>query len=558
MIENFEINSKEIDKIKKISKEERDFRINNLNLFNKKGFPNKKQEDWKFSDLREIVRKNFKKLNVNKANSEVKKVSPIKDFDHNYIVVVNGKLNSSNFKFEEKNKISIKNFQNDNFLQENKDNPLICLNHALSEKGYHVEVEDNYKFKKALIIYNLFTKDLKDNILNSRNKIKIGKNSELHTIDLVINDSKYKFINNVYENIILENNAVYKSICIQNDKSEGYFHKFSKNKLSSKSKYSSFIFPSGLKFNKLDLEFNLEGKDSECIVQSASFLNKNDHQEIKTRMNHLAPSCKSYQKVKNVLSSDGQGVYQGKIYVKDIAQKTNAYQLSKALLLSDSSEFNSKPELEIYADDVKCSHGATSGSVDEDSIYYLMTRGLNRKEAVKLLIDGFLNEVVDMIKSNSVKKFVKRKLEEQIHKLDQHLLDKESILRSTPTILPTNGWITSYFGHRISPTAGVKKMHEGLDVGANFGTEILAPADGIVTFAGRKAGFGLFVQIDHGYGIETIYAHSQKIITKSGNKVKRGDLIAKVGSTGASTGPHLHYEVRINGTAVDPLYFVLE
>ena len=415
MIENFEINSKEIDKIKKISKEERDFRINNLNLFNKKGFPNKKQEDWKFSDLREIVRKNFNKLNVNKANSEVKKVSPIKDFDHNYIVVVNGKLNSSNFKFEEKNKISIKNFQNDNFLQENKDNSLICLNHALSEKGYHVEVEDNYKFKKALIVYNLFTKNLKENILNSRNKIKIGENSELHTIDLVINDSKYKFMNNVYENIILENNAVYKNICIQNDKNEGYFHKFSKNKLASRSKYSSFIFPSGSRFNKLDLEFNLEGEDSECILQSASFLNKSDHQEIKTKMNHVAPNCKSYQKVKNVLSSDGKGVYQGKIYVKDIAQKTNAYQLSKALLLSDNSEFNSKPELEIYADDVKCSHGATSGSVDEDSIYYLMTRGLSRKESVKLLIDGFLNEVVNMIKSNSVKEFVKSKLQGQIH-----------------------------------------------------------------------------------------------------------------------------------------------
>ena len=132
-------------------------------------------------------------------------------------------------------------------------------------------------------------------------------------------------------------------------------------------------------------------------------------------MNHLAPSCKSYQKVKNVLSSDGKGVYQGKIYVKDIAQKTNAYQLSKALLLSDDSEFSSKPEFEIYADDVKCSHGATSGNVDEDSIYYLMTRGLSRKESVKLLIDGFLNEVVDMIKSNSIKKFVKSKLESQIH-----------------------------------------------------------------------------------------------------------------------------------------------
>ena len=415
MIENFKINSKEIDKIKKISKQEKDFRIDNLNLFNKKGFPDKKQEDWKFSDLREIVYKNFKKLNVNKASSKVKKVNLIKDFEHNYITIVNGELKSSNFKFEEKNKIRIKNFKNDNFFQENKDNPLIYLNHALSINGYHVEIEDNYKFKKTLVIYNLFTKDLKENILNSRNKIKIGKNSELHTIDLIVNDSKYKFINNVYESIILENNAVYKNICIQNNKSEGYFHKFSKNKLSSKSKYSSFIFPSGSKFNKLDLEFNLEGEDSECILQSASFLNKSDHQEIKTKMNHVAPNCKSYQKVKNVLSSDGKGVYQGKIYVKDIAQKTNAYQLSKALLLSDNSEFNSKPELEIYADDVKCSHGATSGSVDEDSIYYLMTRGLSRKESIKLLIDGFLNEVVNMIKSNSVKEFVKSKLQGQIH-----------------------------------------------------------------------------------------------------------------------------------------------
>lgn len=148
-------------------------------------------------------------------------------------------------------------------------------------------------------------------------------------------------------------------------------------------------------------------------------------------------------------------------------------------------------------------------------------------------------------------------LESSIHGLDQFLLDKESILRSTPTLLPTKGWITSYFGHRISPTAGVKKMHEGLDVGANYGTPIIAPADGIVTYAGNKAGFGLFVQIDHGYGIETIYAHSQKILARNGQRVKRGDLIAKVGSSGYSTGPHLHYEVRVNGIAVDPLYFIL-
>lgn len=155
-------------------------------------------------------------------------------------------------------------------------------------------------------------------------------------------------------------------------------------------------------------------------------------------------------------------------------------------------------------------------------------------------------------------KEVVSQLESNIHKLDQYLLDKSSILKSTPSILPSVGWITSYFGIRISPYSGGRKMHEGLDVGAPFGTPIVAPADGIITFAGHKPGFGKFVQIDHGYGIETIYAHAQKVIAKNGQKIKRGDLIAKVGSTGYSTGPHLHYEVRVNGIAVDPLYFVLD
>jgi murein DD-endopeptidase MepM/ murein hydrolase activator NlpD len=149
-------------------------------------------------------------------------------------------------------------------------------------------------------------------------------------------------------------------------------------------------------------------------------------------------------------------------------------------------------------------------------------------------------------------------IESNIHALDQHLLDKESFLSSTPTLLPADGWITSYFGQRISPYLGKLKMHEGLDVGAPSGTPIIAPADGIVTFSGEKAGFGKFVQVDHGYGIETIYAHNQSLSVRSGQKIKRGTLLAAVGNTGHSTGPHLHYEVRVNGIAVDPLYFILE
>ena len=145
------------------------------------------------------------------------------------------------------------------------------------------------------------------------------------------------------------------------------------------------------------------------------FLNNEDHQEIKTLVNHLVPNCKSFQKIKSVLDSNAKGVYQGKIFVKDIAQKTDAYQLSKALLISENSEFDSKPELEIYADDVKCSHGSTSGNVDENSIHYLMTRGLTKKEATQLLINGFLKEIINDIKSDTIKKFVENKLEFQVY-----------------------------------------------------------------------------------------------------------------------------------------------
>jgi len=412
MIENININTSQIDKINKITLEEKKFRIKNLELFKAAGFPNKRHEDWKFSDFKNIVDTNFKILDTNKVTSINKKIDLLKDFEHNYIFLINGNLHSSNFDYEKKEGIKLKSYNN-SFNYKESDNPMVCLNHALAESGYSIEVEKNYKFKKILVIYNLFTKNLENKILNIKNKIKLNENSELHIMDYTINESK--FINNTYEEIVLEKNSRFKNIYIQKNKSNGFFHKFLKNKLSLNSNYSNLIFSSGLKFNKLDIECDLIDENSNCNILSALFLNKDEHQEIKTRINHLSPNCKSFQSVKNVLSPNSKGIFQGKIYVKDIAQKTDAYQLSKALLINDDAEFNSKPELEIYADDVKCSHGSASGSVDEDSLYYLMSRGLNRTEATKLLIKGFLNDVIEFIKSPSIKKFNEDKLEENIN-----------------------------------------------------------------------------------------------------------------------------------------------
>ena len=410
---NFEIKSEEINKFKEISQEEKDFRIKNLEYFNNIGLPSKKLEDWKFTDLREIISNNFKKLDTFQKNEKFSNFKLLEDFEHNYIILLNGSLNSFDFSFEDSSKIKIENYTEKNLKYKDNKNSLVNLNHALFTNGYSLEVESNYKFKKVVIIYNFFSESVKNQIINKKNKILVKKNSELHLIDYTINKSK--FVCNNYEEITLEENSILKNISLQKDKSDGYFHKFSKNKLNKGSKYNQLLFSSGLKFNKLDLEADLLGEDTECNIQAGLYLNKNQHQEIKTRINHLAPNSRSYQKIKNVLNSNAKGVYQGKIYVKDTAQKTDAYQLSKALLLNDDTEFNSKPELEIYADDVKCSHGSTSGNVEEDSLYYLMTRGLSRKESLRLLINGFLNDIVDAIKSNTIKDFISSNLEKQIY-----------------------------------------------------------------------------------------------------------------------------------------------
>jgi Fe-S cluster assembly protein SufD len=414
MMQDFEINSSRIDKIKKISEKEKNFRTQNLDFFKSVGFPNKRLEDWKFSDFKDIVNKNFDELSIQDLSYNTPKMNLLKDFDHNYIFLVNGSLHSSNFNFEEKKKIKINIYDKDINQQISK-NPLVCLNHALSENGYFLEVERNYKFKKVLIIYNYFTKDIKNKILNNKNRIKINENSELHVIEYTVNESKFNFISNVHEDIELEKNSKLKSLYIQHDKSNGFFHKYIKNKLFYNSDYSNLIFSSGLKFNKLDIECDLIEDKCNCNIMSALFLKKGEHQEIKTRINHLAPNCTSFQKIKKVLNSDSKGIFQGKIYVKNVAQKTNAYQLSKALLINDDAEFNSKPELEIYADDVKCTHGSTSGNIDEDALYYLMARGLNREESVKLLVKGFLNDIIEFIKNPSIKIFVENKLEDQIN-----------------------------------------------------------------------------------------------------------------------------------------------
>ena len=404
-----------IDNIKDLSPEEINLRKKNLDLFYQTGFPNKKDEDWKFSDLNSILSNNFNKIANNDFLPRETEFKIIDEFEHNFISLFNGKLISKDFSYEEKNKILIDNFNYKNDLVLDNKNSLYFLNNALATGGFSLEISKNYKLKKPLVIYNNFSNSLKEKIVNYKNSIILNENSELNLINYINNSSKENFMVNILENIKIKKNSSLNNILINNSQCNGYFYKYLNSELEKNSNFENYLLSSGLKFNKLDIEINLNEENSNSSVFSALNLMNNEHQEIKTRINHNTPHCHSYQKVKNVLNDESKGVYQGKIFVKNIAQKTDAYQLSKALILNDTAEFDAKPELEIYADDVKCSHGSTSGSIDLNLIHYLKSRGIPEREAYQMLINGFLSEVLEKLSEGKIKNFLKAKLESQIN-----------------------------------------------------------------------------------------------------------------------------------------------
>ena len=148
--------------------------------------------------------------------------------------------------------------------------------------------------------------------------------------------------------------------------------------------------------------------------------------------------------------------------------------------------------------------------------------------------------------------------EQSLRELQEYFDDQRSLLASTPSIWPTRGWVTSDFGTRMDPYTAERRMHQGLDIATPHGQPVYSPSDGTVVFSGTEGGYGKVLVIDHGYGVKTRYGHLSEILVHLGDRVGRGDKIALVGNTGRSTGPHLHYEVRVNGIPENPRKFILE
>ncbi len=407
MSEQLQSDFDKLVKTSKFSSEEIKIKKNFLNNFIKNGFPNRKQEDWKFLDISQIIKKNISDLSFFNDYSQSNKIDPsvlVDGLGHNKIIFINGKIEKIDFDFEDQNKIEIIDETKKDISFE-YENSLIDLNSAFIDKIFKILIKKNYSLKKPLMIYHLTNDKIKSTNINLRLDFELGENSCLKLIDYFANTAVKNFIN-IFYNFTLEKDSILKNYKIDKYRNNNLKYSFNNIQQYNNSVSETFILSAGSNYFKNEINCNLNGEYSSAFINGIFSLKENQQHEIRTTINHLVENTKSYQLIKSVLGKNSKSAYQGRIFVNSKAQKTDGYQLSKAILLDETSEFNAKPELEIYADDVKCSHGSASGSLDENSIFYLMSRGLNYQQSKELLINGFLMDVVEKITDVEIKNLI--------------------------------------------------------------------------------------------------------------------------------------------------------
>ena len=408
MTEQLQLDFDRIMKTSDLSKKDVEIKRNFLKKFIENGFPNRKQENWKFLDISQIIKKNIGDLSFYSDYSlpnEINSSLFVNGLEHNKIIFINGRIEKIDFSYEDQNNIQISDEIKTKINFENE-NSLIDLNNAFTNKTFKITIKENYSLKKPLIIYHTTNEKIKSKSINLRLDFELEQNSSLRLVDFFADNADKIFMNILYD-FNLKKDSILKNYKIDKFKNDNLKYSFNNIEQETNSISETFILSTGSSYFKNEVNCNLKGKYSSAFVNGIFSLKENQQHEIRTTINHLEENTKSYQLIKSVLGQLSKAVYQGKIFVNSKAQKTDGYQLSKAILLDETSEFNAKPELEIYADDVKCSHGSASGSLDENSIFYLMSRGLDHQQSKELLINGFVLDVIEKITDNEIKNLVK-------------------------------------------------------------------------------------------------------------------------------------------------------
>jgi Fe-S cluster assembly protein SufD len=380
-----------------------------------KGIPTNKHEDYKYCNIDGILKKEFK--NISQKFSSIENIKPYKLDDTITLVVVNGNYSDthsdktilkglhidtfSNIQDSGKKLInSIANVESDSF---------IALNTAFSGNGFHLRIS-RYEALQMPIHVLYINNSLSESVVNPRNIIELEENSEATIIEHYINIGSSKSFTNFVSEKFLAQNSKLDCYTIQDESMNGFGVFTNQVKVNKHANYSNTTITLSGQLVRNNHNVVLADSNCEAHLNGLFKISGNQLVDNHTLMDHQMPHCESNELYKGIIDDKSTGVFNGKIFVRKDAQKTNAYQSSKNILLSDEATINTKPQLEIYADDVKCSHGTSTGKIDNEAMFYLHTRGIGKESAKKLLLNAFAGEVIDRIKVESLQDFVQSKL----------------------------------------------------------------------------------------------------------------------------------------------------
>ena len=394
-----------------------DIRTSAIKNFENKGFPSKKEEAWKYTSLNSILKNDFSVFPKNENSiefSDVKKYF-LHEIDTYKVVFIDGIFNTflsstthdgldiclmSSALTKDKYKTVIDTYFN---KIASHDESLTSLNTAFANEGAYVLVPKNKVVDKPIEIMYFSTGSEAALLVQPRNLIIVEENAHVQIIERHQSLNENATLTNSVTEIFAQKRAMVDYYKIQNDNLEANLidNTFVSQKQESSVAVNTFSFGGNLTRNNLN--FYHDGERIVSYLNGITIIGESQHVDHYTLVQHATPNCESHQDYKGIFSDKAVGVFNGKIFVEKEAQKTNAFQKSNNILLSDKATINAKPQLEIFADDVKCSHGCTIGQLDETAMFYMQQRGIPKKEAKALLMYAFSNAVIESIKIPALK-----------------------------------------------------------------------------------------------------------------------------------------------------------
>jgi len=401
-------------------------RAKHIQRWDEMGFPTIKDEEWKYTNLLPILKNDYQ-LSESKSEITAKSLEEyiLTDTDTHLMVFVNGQfseeLSSIDDKYatvcslaeaEQKESEILKKYWG-TCISETPDT-LVSLNSALSKEGAFIYVPKNKVAEKPIQIVYVTNGVSSDLFLQTRNLIVVEENAQVQITERHQNfDGKEVFTNTLTE-IHAADNSVVDFYKVQNDKRSCSLIDNTWVKQGKNCNCTVDTFSFGGKFIRNNLSFLLEGEHSESNMRGITLIGQDQLVDHHTMVDHAVPHCQSNEMYKGIFDDNAKGIFNGKVMVRPHAQKTNAFQSNNNLLLTDSASIDTKPQLEIYADDVACSHGCTIGQLDDEALFYLRSRGIPFKEAQAMLMYAFANDVLSNVKIPELKEKLNRIIAEKL------------------------------------------------------------------------------------------------------------------------------------------------